>query len=140
MLFNCEFRIEIVDKKYKTKCPPIHKFQINYLKTKMPIFFSLSCQGGKGSHVKALEVYTVKALEVYTVKALEVYTVKALEVHTVKALEVHTVKALEVHTVKALEVYTVKALEVSKLFTRGVKYIIPNIGALVNTLYLNIKE
>ena len=62
----------------------------------MPNFFSLSHQGGKGNHVKALEVSTVKALEVYTVKALEV----------------------------------------SKLFTRGDKHIIPNIGALVNTLYL----
>ena len=64
----------------------------------MPIFFLfLSHRGGKGNHVKALEVYTVKALEVYTVKALEVYTVKALEV------------------------YTVKILEVSKSFTRGDK-------------------
>ena len=51
----------------------------------MPIFFSLSHQGEKGSHVKAIEVHTVKALEVYTIKALEVYTVKALEVCTVKS-------------------------------------------------------
>ena len=34
-----------------------------------------SCQGGKGNHVKTLEVYTVKTLEVYTVKTLEVYTI-----------------------------------------------------------------
>ena len=65
---------------------------------------------------------------------------KTLEVYIVKALEVYTVKALEVYTVKALEVYTVKTLEVSKLFTRGDKHIIPNIGALVNTLYLNVKD
>ena len=35
-----------------------------------------SFQGGKGTHVKTLEVYTVKTLEVYNVKTLEVYTVK----------------------------------------------------------------
>ena len=67
----------------------IHKFWINCLKTKCRDFF-FSFQGGKGNHVKALDVYTVKALEVYTVKALEVYTVKALQVYTVKALEVYT--------------------------------------------------
>ena len=79
----------------------------------MPIFFffSLSRQGGKGSRVTALEVYTITALEVYTVTALEVYTITALEVYTITALEV----------------YTVKALEVSKLFTGGDKNIIPNI-------------
>ena len=43
------------------------------------MFLSLA-QGGKGNHVKTLEVYTVKTLEVYTVKTLEVYTIKALEV------------------------------------------------------------
>ena len=74
----------------------------------MPNFSSR--RGGKGNHVKTLEVYTVKTLEVYTVKTLEVYTVKTLEVYTVKTLEVYTVKTLEV--------YTITALEVSKLFTR----------------------
>ena len=105
MLFNCEFRIEIIDKKYKTKRPPIHEFRINYLKTKCQYFFSLSHQGGKGSHVTALEVYIITALEVYTITALEVYTITALEVYTITALEV----------------YTVTALEVSKLFTGGDK-------------------
>ena len=47
-----------------------------------------SFQGGKGTHVKTLEVYNVKCKNTrgvyYTVKTLEVYTVKTLEVYTVK--------------------------------------------------------
>ena len=57
--------------------PANSQFWINYLKTKCHLFFvSISHRGGKGNHVKTLEVYTVKTLEVYTVKTLEVYTVK----------------------------------------------------------------
>ena len=59
-----------------------HQFMIQ---NKIPYIFSF--QGGKGTHVKTLEVYTVKTLEVYTVKTLEVYTVKTLEVYNVKTLE-----------------------------------------------------
>ena len=47
-------------------------------KTKTPNFSSR--RGGKGNHMKTLEVYTVKTLEVYTVKTIEVYTITTLEV------------------------------------------------------------
>ena len=33
-----------------------------------------------------------------------------------------------------------RGVSLSKLFTGGDKCIIPNIGALVNTLYLNVKD
>ena len=95
-------------------------FGLTILKQNANFFsISISHRGGKGNHVKTLEVYTVKTLEVYTVKTLEVYIVKALEVYTVKALEVYTVKALEVYTVKHYRCQNC-SLEV-------IKHIIPNI-------------
>ena len=64
-------------KNTKQNAPPIHEFWINYLKTKHRFFFSF--QGGKGNHVKALEVYCISTRGVY-VTTLEVYTAKTLEV------------------------------------------------------------
>ena len=84
--FNCEFRIETGNEKHKRKCPTNSRISDYLFKNKTPSLFSF--QGGKGNHVKTLEVYHVKTLEVYTVKTLEVQYVTTLEVYTVKTLEV----------------------------------------------------
>ena len=62
--FNCEFRIETDNKKYKQKRPDNSRFSV--FKTKLHvIFFS---QRGKGTSVKTLEVYNVKTPELFNVK------------------------------------------------------------------------
>ena len=61
--FNCEFRIETDNEKYKQNAPKIH--DIWFSKNKTPCIFF---QRGKGTNVKTLEVYNVKTLEVYNVK------------------------------------------------------------------------
>ena len=73
--FNCEFRVETDNEKYKQNAPTIHDIQFSKQNSVYSFF-----QRGKGTNVKTLEVCNVKALEVYNVKALEVYNVKALEV------------------------------------------------------------
>ena len=56
------------------------------IQNKIQCIFSF--QGGKGTHVKTLEVYNVKTLEVYNVKTLEVYNVKNTRGVYCKTLEV----------------------------------------------------
>ena len=58
--FNCELKIETGNEKHKTKCPTNSQF-----KTKYRVY---SLQGGKGTHIKTLEVYNIKTLEVYNVQ------------------------------------------------------------------------
>ena len=66
--------LKLVMKNTKQNTPPIHKFWINYLKTKHQVYSHF--KEGKVYHAKTLEMYYVKTLEVYHAKTLEVYHVK----------------------------------------------------------------